>query len=148
MNRFIVTIAATVLATGSAWANCDASQGMIDLDRCPVERAQLEREARAMALADVLCRSTSECNALGTSAFKTGNWRLAIHYFEQQASHAEEVRDAAEAATAYHNAALAHIRGKSCLDARDWLDAAAVIDPQDKRLARHERLMKASCSGA
>lgn len=151
MNRIILTAVAALFAlfalftTAAAAANCDPTQGRIDLAGCPVERAQLDREARALAWADQLCRSTRECDKLGTHAFKTGNWRLAIHYYEQQASHAEHERNPLDTALAYHNAALAHLRGRNCLDARDWLDSAAALDPHGVEVERDERLFKLTC---
>lgn len=144
MKRIVTLVLATAFS-GLAAANCDSAQGAVDLDRCPIERAQLEREVRALAFAERLCVSAAQCNDLGSKAYGGGQYRLAIHYFEQQVSHAEEHRDLAAAADAYHNATLAHLRGRNCLDARDWLDAATALDRHDHRVAVHERLYALTC---
>lgn len=149
-GKILMTFAASVLFATAACAadrvgRCDANTGSVDLDACPVERAQIEREQRALALADHLCRNTAECRDAGAAAFKTGDWRLAIHYFEQQASHAEQSRDLLDTTVAYHNAALAHLRARNCLGARDWLDAATALDPADDRARLNEHLYAKEC---
>ena len=134
----------------SAWANCDAAQGAVDLDRCPFERVAIERDARIARYGDQLCRSIDECASLGGQAFRAGDWRLATHYFEQQASHAEEHRSLNDALVAYHNAAIAHLRGRNCMDAREWLDTVALLDPDGNQFDwsdqdRTEQLYRSTC---
>jgi hypothetical protein len=108
-KKLIVVAALAMTSVTSARANCDADQGAIDLDRCPFERVAIERDVRIARFGQQLCRSIDECAALGGQAFRLGDWRLATHYFEQQASHAEEHRSVNDALVAYHNAAIAQL---------------------------------------